>query len=166
MFAAQDNTLTDGFAEIQGGVLEHIPDFLRRNLQGKTPAEHLFHLFLAFLHDSGLIDDVNLGTENVRRALRDTVALVQNLAARAGLEGSPGNILTSNGRIMLAVRLDETLCLRRLKIDSHEKEPSTFRGVLALSSKDHPGEGFEEVPRRSVLEISRDLNIQIADLDA
>ncbi len=166
MFAAQDNTLVDIFSEIQPGVLEHIPDFLRRNLQGKTPAEHLFHLFLAFLHDSGVIDDVNVAPPDVRRALRDTVALVTNLAGKQGLEGAPGNLLVSNGRIMLAARLAEPLCMRRLKVAAREKEPSTFRGVLALSAPENPGQGFEEIPQRSVLEISRDLDAQIVDLDA
>lgn len=166
MFAAQDNTLSEGFAEIQGGVIEHIPDFLRRNIKGKTPAEHLFHLYLAFLHDSSLLDDVNINASDARRALRDTIALVANLTSRAGLQGSPGNVLLSNGRIMLAARLEEPLCLRRLKVASHDKDATAFRGVLALSSPDQPGEGFEKIPTRSVLEISRELNVQIVDIDS
>lgn len=166
MFAAQDQALADGFAEIQSGVIEHVPDFLRRNIQGKTAAEHLFHLFLAFMHDSGLIDDVNISPADARRALRDTVALVHNLASRAGLKGAPGNAILSNGRIMLAARLDEPICVRRLKVVSHDKDATSFRGVLALSSRENPGEGFEEIPQRSVLEISREINIGIVDIDA
>jgi glutamine amidotransferase len=166
MFAVQDNTLAGGFEQIHDGVLEHIPDFLRRNLKGKTPAEHVFHLFLSFLHDSGLIDDVNLDPADARRALRDTLALLLSMNARAGGKGAPGNIMLSNGRMMVAARLEEPLFLRRLKVAPVDKEPESFRGVLALSASENPGQGFEEIPKRSVLEISRDLDIQIASLDA
>src|SRR3990170_1236754 len=35
------------FAAIQTGMLESVPDFLRRNIRGQTDSEHVFHLFLA-----------------------------------------------------------------------------------------------------------------------
>src|SRR5678816_4419618 len=34
-------------------LLEHIPEYLRRNLKGRTPGELVFHVFLAMLHDDG-----------------------------------------------------------------------------------------------------------------
>ena len=46
--------------DIAPRLLEHIPEYLRRNLKGRTPAELTFHVFLAMLHDEGNIDDPNL----------------------------------------------------------------------------------------------------------
>src|SRR5262249_25554195 len=47
------------------GVLEHVPDFLRRNIRGQDPAEILFHLFLSFLHDANRLDDPNVKPNDV-----------------------------------------------------------------------------------------------------
>jgi len=54
--------------EIGPRLLEHVPEYLRRNLKGRTPAELIFHIFLAMLHDEGNIDDPNLPTQATRRA--------------------------------------------------------------------------------------------------
>jgi hypothetical protein len=154
-------------AEIQQIVpqlLEHVPDFLRRNIKGKTSAELIFHLFLSFLHDAGHLDDPNLSTTESRRALRDSLAMVYTLLTKAGAGAAGlGNMITSNGRSLLGVRLDAPLYLRRLKV--HEpKKPETFRGVLVLSAGD-PGEGFESVPPRSVVACSRDIRVDVLALD-
>src|SRR5437868_4387558 len=45
-----------GFEPVRERLLESIPDFLRRNIRGKSASEHIFHLFLAFLHDAGILD--------------------------------------------------------------------------------------------------------------
>jgi len=156
-------------AEIQQVVpqlLEHVPDFLRRNIKGKTSAELVFHLFLSFLHDSGHLDDPNLSTTDSRRALRDALAMVLTLLTKAGAGGaSLGNLITSNGRSLLGVRLDAPLHIRRLKVHDAKQKPDTFKGVLVLSATD-PGEGFEEVPARSVVAVSRDVRVDIVPLDS
>src|SRR5262249_43884441 len=70
--------------EIAQRLLEHIPEYLRRNLKGRTPAELTFHVFLAMLHDEGNIDDANLPPAASRRALAATLRLVAAELARAG----------------------------------------------------------------------------------
>src|SRR5262245_20446826 len=57
-------------------LLEHIPEYLRRNLKGKTPSELVFHVFMAMLHDEGAVDDANLPVAATRRALAATLKLV------------------------------------------------------------------------------------------
>jgi predicted glutamine amidotransferase len=162
-----DSGSIDSFAEVKESLIEHIPDFLRRNIKGKTASEHVFHVFLAFLHDAGNLDDPNLPTEATRRALRDALGLVMNILTRSGGTYSAGNIVLCNSRSMVAARLGEPLYLRRLFVpDAKQGRDETFRGVLATSSTQHPGEGFEEIPERSVLSISRDLRTDIAELDA
>jgi glutamine amidotransferase len=163
MFAMEGDI--DGFQEVSPRLVDHIPEYLRRNIKGKTAAEHVFHVFLSFLHDSGNLDDPNLDTSQSRRALRDALALVYGAVTKAGATVSLGNVVVSNCRSMLAARLDGPLFLRRLKVPVSARDPETFKGVLALSTGEDPGEGFEEIPSRSVLAISRDIRTDIVSLD-
>jgi glutamine amidotransferase len=66
---AADGAGAGGAEEVVPRLLEHIPEYLRRNLKGRTPAELIFHVFLAMLHDEGNIDDANLPPAASRRAL-------------------------------------------------------------------------------------------------
>jgi predicted glutamine amidotransferase len=157
-----------GNAELQAQLQQHIPEYLRRNIRGRSPAEMVFHLFLSMLHDAGTLDDPNLAPTHIRRALRDTVALVDSMADKAGTRWEHGNIVLSNSRSMMAVRLGEPLQVRRLKQQNDPRRPeSQFKAVLVISSQDLRGEsGFEELPPRSAVAISRDVNTDIVELDA
>lgn len=162
---AQDGSAPE-LEKILPALNEHLPPFLRRNVKGKTSAEYLFNLFLAFLHDGGKLDDPNLPLGETRRALRDAAALFSSLQTKAGVSHSGlGNVMVSNARSMLAVRLAGPLYMRRLKVHE-EGEADTFRGVLVVSRGENPGEGFEEIPESSALEIQRDLRTDIVSLDA
>src|SRR5262245_4891506 len=92
------------FPAVSKEVVEFIPDFLRRNLRGETDSEHLFHLFLAFLHDAGKLDDPQISIADAVSAIRATSAMVDRLVSQAG--GTPGatNMIAANGRVMLAMR--------------------------------------------------------------
>jgi predicted glutamine amidotransferase len=155
----------DNFDEIKPALIEHIPDFMLRNIRGKSPAEHVFHVFLAFLHDAGVVADHNLPLAQSRRALRDTLAMVFSLITRAGGDRGPGNIIVTNSRSMLAVRVDAPMHVRRFKAPGKDKGHE-FRAVLIASDGDDPGEGFEAIPKRSVIMVSRDLQIDIVELEA
>jgi hypothetical protein len=154
-------------------LLEHIPEYLRRNLKGRTPAELIFHVFLAMLHDEGNIDDPNLPPAAQRRALSATFKLVKAELARAGSIDSGGdtavklgNVALTNGRSMVLAHLDEPLRLRRLTVTGERGErDDSFRGYLALSGGDgDPKDGFEDVPPHSAVLISRELQVSFADL--
>lgn len=153
--------------QIAPRLLEHIPDYLRRNLKGRTPAELTFHVFLAMLHDEGNIDDVNLPPASSRRALAATLRLVAAELARAGkTDISLGNVVLTNGRSMVAAHLGEPLRLRRLWVTGERGErDEQFRGFLLLSGGDgEPKDGFEDVPGDRAVLISRDLHVTVADL--
>jgi glutamine amidotransferase len=157
------------FHEVLPHLVQHIPDYLRRNIRGRSPAEHIFHLFLSMLHDAGTLDDPNLAPSHIRRAVRDTLALVQRVAAtRTGHPWPLGNIILSNSRSMLAVRLSAPLDVRRLKQQTDPRRPeSEFKAVLVVSSPDLRGEsGFEELPPSSALAINRDVTTDIVELDS
>lgn len=149
-------------------LLEHVPEYLRRNLKGKTPGELVFHVFLAMLHDEGAVDEPNLPVQTTRRALSATIKLVATEQAKAGIpEGGLGNIFASNGRSMLIAHSSDTpLRLRRLWVlDDKGARDDAFRGVIFVSGGDgDPKDGFEDVPNGAVM-ITRDLQVQFADLN-
>ncbi len=151
--------------EVQPRLLEHIPHFLARNISGKTSAEHVFHLFLAQLYEAGCLDDPNVALADVRRALRDTLALLYSLMSEADLSRGPGNLVVTNSRAMFALRLDHPILVRGFKHPERRRSDHRhFRAVLAMSTSDEPGEGFEEIPPNSVLTISRELKTEIHNL--
>ena len=156
-------------AEVASRLLVHIPEYLRRNIKGRTPAELIFHLFLAMLHDEGSLDDPNLPPATQRRALAATLRLVDSELEQAGLLGSEhaklGNVALTNGRSMVLAHLREPLRLRRLIATVDRGEPdASFRGVLLVSGEGATSDGFEDVPPRTAVMISRDLEVSFADL--
>lgn len=147
-------------------LLEHIPEYLRRNLKGRTPGEVIFHVFLAMLHDEGSVDDPNLPVATTRRALAATIKLVAAEQAKSTSSTAFGNIALSNGRSMIVARVDEPLRLRRLWVTGERGErDESFRGVLLISGGDgDPAQGFEDIPAQRAVLVTRDLQVQFADL--
>jgi glutamine amidotransferase len=159
--------------DIAPRLIEHVPEYLRRNLKGRTPAELVFHVFLAMLHDEGNIEDPNLPPASTRRALAATLRLVTAELARAGKSSATlGNVALTNGRSMVVAHLHEPLRLRRLWVTAERGErgerserDESFRGFLLVSGGDgDPKDGFEDVPPQSAVLISRDLQVSFADL--
>lgn len=167
MFAQENAAATEGADALLAALVGRIPDFLRRNLRGRSPAEHVFHLFLARLHEAGALDGVDLPPAQVRRAVRDAIAIVGESTATLGHPPASGNLVLSNSRSLFAVRLGGPLFVRRLKEQVDPRRPeSQFRSVLVVSTAVSPGEGFEELPLKSALTVARDVSTDIVDLDA
>jgi glutamine amidotransferase len=91
------------FSQIHGRILDSIPDFLRRNLRGSSPSEHIFHLFLAFLHDGGLLESLSDDPEPAHRALDESVAFVDRLLAASGAASTRLAVVATNGRCLVAL---------------------------------------------------------------
>jgi glutamine amidotransferase len=175
--------LIDRFEAIQAGMLESIPDYLRRNIRGQTDSEHLFHLFLAFLHDEGKLDDPNLVVGDAQSALRATAGMLDRLLRAADGQRRPYSVILSNGRILMGMRQgggkpmwvrrthgihDCPLCRseggaadHRGRRVSHE----ALKAVLIASEPKKLGpEGWEEVPEGSLVSVARDLTTSIVPL--
>ncbi|HLL25274.1 MAG TPA: hypothetical protein VK427_24230 [Kofleriaceae bacterium] len=160
--------------DIAPRLLERVPEYLRRNLKGRSPSELTFHVFLAMLHDEGSIDDPNLSTQAARRALAATLHLVEGELDKIGRDKSTiglGNVALSNGRSMIVARpasSNQTLRLRKLWLlddrGKPEHGPEAFRGVLLVVGNGDTVEGFEDVPANHAVLVGRDLQFTLADL--
>ncbi len=146
-------------------IVSRIPEFLRRNLRGRTTAELTLHVTLAMLHDQALLDEPNLPGPIWRHTLAEALALVANGLVRTGVHTDLGNLASANSRSLVVVRLAGPVYVRRLHVNNdrgHRDEG--FRGVLVLSTDRPPGDGAEEVPTGSVVSVSRDLRVDITPL--
>jgi hypothetical protein len=102
-----------------------------------------------------------------RRAIAATLRLVRAEHEKTGLAPlTLGNIAVSNGRSMVLARIDEPLRLRRLWVSGERGDrDETFRGVLLVSGGDgEPRDGFEDVPAHRAVLVTRDLQVQLADI--
>jgi hypothetical protein len=90
------------FETIREKMLEKTPAFLRRNIRGKAPSEHLFHLFLAFLHDAGILDQPTPAPAAVHAALRNSLTLVDGLLAEVDAPPLQIALAATNGRCFVA----------------------------------------------------------------
>jgi glutamine amidotransferase len=91
------------FSQIRGRLLESVPEFLRRNIRGQSPSEHIFHLFLAFLHDAGLLESLSAQPEPASRALGESIAFVDRLLAASGAASTKLAVVATNGRCLAAL---------------------------------------------------------------
>ena len=89
------------FDPIRERLLHSVPEFLRRNIHGRSADEHLFHLFLAFLHDAGLLDVRAPEGQKLQFALHQSLGFLDKLLP----PGTPSPrlaLVVSNGRSLLA----------------------------------------------------------------
>jgi glutamine amidotransferase len=169
MFVQDGPVAADGSWE---ALAAQVPDYLRRNIKGKSAAEISFHVLLAMLHDLGGIDDANLPLATTRRAVSAASALVSSELTKAGVATPIGNLAVSNGRSMLVARIGAPLWMRRLQVFGERGKDEQFRGVIFVSGtsgsggEQPSGDGFEEIPTSSVVSVSRDLRIDVASLGA
>lgn len=111
---AQTGTI-EGFERLRERLLASMPEFLRRNVRGETDSELFFYLFLSFLHDAGHLNEANIATEHIAAALRASISLVDRLSAEEGHAENRGNILVTNGELMVSVHRDGLMAYRVLK---------------------------------------------------
>jgi glutamine amidotransferase len=90
-------------SQIRGRLLDSIPEFLRRNIRGHSPSEQVFHLFLAFLHDAGLLESLSAQPEPAHRALSESIAFIDRLLAASGAASSKLALVVTNGRCLVAL---------------------------------------------------------------
>lgn len=183
---AHHGTVHD-FEKVQAPLLAAIPDFLRRNLRGQTDSEHLFHLFLSFLHDAGKLDDPLTTSAEAARALSSAIALCERLCAEAGAPPPDFDIAATNGRILIADRRGAPLRLYRVngihdcpvcreKSGAVERDGRGMRVrpvdhdhlravVLVADAQGAVEPPWEEIAERQVVTVSHELEVVVRPLD-
>jgi len=102
LFGSISDVSPTAFEGVRERVLESIPSFLRRNIRGLSASEHFFHLFLAFLHDAGLLDQPTPPPTAVHVALRNSLAFVDRLLVSIGSPSLKIALVATNGRCFVA----------------------------------------------------------------
>lgn len=108
---AQTGTL-GVFDSIRERLLSSVPEFLRGNIRGETDSEIVFHVFLSFLHDAGMLNDGTVPASAVREALRSSLAVIEGMAAEVGDGVLKTNLLVSNGDVLVAVHKNAEMSYR------------------------------------------------------
>jgi predicted glutamine amidotransferase len=109
---AQTGTVSE-FDQVRERLVGSVPEFLRSGIRGETDAEVVFHVFLSFLHDAGLLNDGAVEASLMREALRSSLAVVDGITAEVGATPGKLNLMVSNGERVVALhRSDGPMCLR------------------------------------------------------
>jgi glutamine amidotransferase len=176
---AHDGTV-EGFREVKPRLLEALPEFLRRNVEGDTDSEHAFMLFLKYVREGGHLDDLDVEARVVGRALARVTRDLETWTREAGA-GKPCtlNFVATNGRVLAATRRGRPLhyallegivpCKRDgLEPSSPESDPRVrpHRQVKAVCFATwlRQANGFLEVPEASVVAVGRTLQVSVSSL--
>jgi len=154
-----------GFEAVRERLAEALPDFLRRNVRGTTDSELVFHTFLSFLHDGGLLDAPDVDAKSLASAIRSTLPLVDRLVAEIGAPGAERDLVISNGRTTAVVARGAPVHYIERSVATEARGPSGagYRYVLAMANGAAPPD-YREIPRGSVLLIERDLTTRLMAL--
>ncbi len=161
----------DRFPELKEDLLKSVPDFIRRNIRGKTDSENIFHLFLSFLNDTGKLDDPRIPPREVARALNSTFSYLDRLVQEHGGEGNNGCCMATNGHFLVAARQGmEVKVARKSSFDCRDSEGNALatdhlKAVVVIGGTPPDVPGWEQVADRSVLMVDRDLNIETITQD-
>ena len=172
-----------GFDVLRPKIIAGIPDFLVRNVRGETDSELIFYQFLAFIFETGRIDDPELDRKTVAAALRETVLALDKLADAEGQPRGRLNAVVTNHHCMVALRRgmpmawmqrkgikDCAVCRRPPEItgrDPRRMDHEAFRYVIVASDQAVTPEGWFDLPdakNGSVVAIDRALDAQVTEL--
>jgi predicted glutamine amidotransferase len=176
---AHDGTI-EGFRDVKPRLVDALPDFLRRNVEGETDSEHAFMLFLKYLREGGHLDDLDAEARAVGRALAQTVRDIETWSREAGATKPCAlNFVATNGRVLVATRRGRPLhyalfegilpCKREdIGPQTPESDPRVrahrqVKAVCFATHLLHPN-GFIEVPEASVVAVSRTLQVTVSSL--
>ncbi|MGD0677491.1 MAG: class II glutamine amidotransferase [Polyangiaceae bacterium] len=169
---AQTGTVSE-FDQIRDRLIASVPEFLRGGIRGETDAEVVFHVFLSFLHDSGLLNDGLVESASLLEAIRSSLAVVDGMTSEVGAQACKLNIMLSNGNYLIAVhRSDSPMRLRVFsgKADAEvvigddpglkRKVPELSRVHFSLAASDFdgpvPNGRWKAVPECAIVTMSRD----------
>jgi len=159
------------FEAIEERLRGSLPDFVNRNIRGKTDSEVLFHVVLSFLHDSGNLDNLDVAAEDLLSAVRSAVALVDRLTAEVQATESSMNLVLTNGRLMIGLCRGARLAYVERRglhdppadLQADRASPGVLRYVMLTSDLDDGIElpaDYIELEQGQAVIVDRDLHVQ------
>jgi predicted glutamine amidotransferase len=169
---AQTGTVLD-FEQVRERIVASLPDFLRGDIRGETDAEVVFHVFLSFLFDAGLLNNGLVEAPLILEAIRSSLSVVDGMTAQVGGRACTFNMMVSNGDTLVAVhRSDAEMRLRTFsgKADAElviaddpvlrRKVPELSRVHFSIAASDFddavPNGRWRVVPDSAIVTMSRD----------
>jgi predicted glutamine amidotransferase len=172
LFGSVGEVNAAAFDGVRERLLESVPSFLRRNIRGRSPSEHVFHLFLAFLHDAGSLDAPSPSPAVVHGALRNSMTFLDRLLEGSGTPSVHLALVATNGRCLVAANAahplrylhvegisDCPVCHGRVDREHHGRriQHEGLRAVILEANRAVEGRGgWHEVPDRSALIVGPD----------
>lgn len=176
---AHNGTLV-GFDDYRDQILETMPPFIHRSIRGDTDSEHLFHLFLSFLYDSGQLSRSDPGTGAIHEALGQAVATIDAFAQQCGHRPSDQSIVVSDGYSLVVFTRGVPVCYtliegvrdcavcrisRTAKSKPQEVDHEDLRAVLVISEATTEGrDGFQPLADGTFLSVTKNHRIEFAPL--
>ncbi|MBU1240150.1 hypothetical protein KKF84_04165 [Myxococcota bacterium] len=134
---------------IKGWLSGTLPAFLKRNIRGQSEQEHVFHLFLSYLHDSGILNAYSFPEELLATALTRTYDTWQLFLQDAGIENPRSAFVLTDGRAIIAMASHEDLmgykfingihgcayCRSTHPVDSGLRDHSDLRAVFLMADQ-------------------------------
>jgi glutamine amidotransferase len=156
LFGSVGDWSEPAFEAVRDRLAESTPDFLRRNIRGRSPSEHLFHLFLAFMHDAGILDQPTPAPATVQAALRNSLAFVDRLLVAEGAKPLEIALAATNGRCFVATGIGYPM--RYLQIEGISDCPV----CQAAADRGSGGPGGRRVPHEALRAIILEANRGVA----
>ncbi len=85
------------FEAVRDLIRKSLPSFLTRTMKGRTEAEHVFQLVLAFLFDAGKLERSELQPSEIVESARQALGMLGEIYPRAGLRPPSPTFVISNG---------------------------------------------------------------------
>lgn len=153
------------FEEYRDELVADIPDHIRRNIQGKTDAEVVFHRFYHWMKKKGALATPRPTGRLVAEAIAATLDEIETRARQAGHEGPVSlDLVAASERLVVAARTGDPIHYRMFDGIEHAAEEPLFAGhrpkkvqhphfkaVFLASNLAPEADGWEEVGERSVM---------------
>jgi predicted glutamine amidotransferase len=167
------------FESCREDLVADIPDHIRRNIQGKTDAEVIFHRLYDLMKKSGALVTARAQAGLVGQAVAATLDEIEQRCHAAGHEGPLTiNLVAASERMVVAARLGEPIHYKMYRgIEQPGEEPlfaghrpkkiqhPHFNGVFLASNLDPKAEGWNELPERHVLWVDQSWEAKTASID-
>jgi glutamine amidotransferase len=167
------------FEAYRDELLADIPDHIRRNIQGKTDAEVIFHRLYHLMKDEGALSSSRARAAKVAQAVAAMLDEIEHRSHAAGHEGPLTiNLVGATERMVVAARLGDPVHYKMYRgLEQPGEEPlfaghrpkkiehPHFKGAFLASKLAPNAEGWTELPERHVLWVDESWEAKTASID-